>query len=196
MIQIDSVLVSDKVLGEKFICDLKACKGACCVEGDAGAPLEKDELDMMKKILPKVKPFMRQVGIESIDKQGAYIKNAAGEFETPLIDGKECAYVNFDTKGTALCAIEQAYVAGKIKFKKPISCHLYPIRVSNNKMGEVINYEEWNICNAACKLGKKENVKVFEFLEEPITRKWGKKFFGKLKAADKLFVEKNKLEKK
>jgi hypothetical protein len=191
MIKIDNTLVSDRILEEKFICDLKACKGACCIEGDAGAPLEKKEIKILDRIYKKVKPYLRKEGIESIEKQGAWIKSKSGEYETPLIKGKECAYVIFDKKGTALCAIEQAYIDKKVKFKKPISCHLYPIRVSENKLGEMLNYEEWSICKAACALGKKENVKVYEFLQEPIERKWGKKYFRKLKTADELMKKKN-----
>lgn len=190
MIQIDNVVISDRVLEEKFICDLKACKGACCIEGDAGAPLNKDETVILDDIYEKVKPYMRKEGIQAIEKQGAWIKSKRGELETPLINGAECAYVVFDKKGTALCAIEQAYVDKQVKFKKPISCHLYPIRVSKNKIGEVLNYEEWNICKAACAFGKKENVKVYEFLQEPIERKWGKKFFKKIQEADRLLMEK------
>ncbi|MFI5203416.1 MAG: DUF3109 family protein [Flavobacteriales bacterium] len=190
MIQIDDKVISGRVLEEKFICDLKACKGACCIEGDAGAPLEKDETETLDKIFKKVKPYMRKEGIEAVEQQGAWIKSKNGELETPLVNGAECAYVVFDKKGTALCSIEQAYLDKKIKFKKPISCHLYPIRVSKNKIGEVLNYDEWSICKAACALGKKEDVKVYEFLREPIERKWGKKFYKQLEEADKLIQKK------
>jgi hypothetical protein len=191
MIQIDNKIISDRILEEKFICDLKACKGACCVEGDAGAPLDEEETEILDSIFPKVKPYLRKEGIEAIEKQGTWIKSKRGEYETPLINGAECAYVVFDKKGTALCGIEQAYIEKKIKYKKPISCHLYPIRVSKTKTGEVLNYDEWSICKAACALGKKENVKVYEFLQEPIERQWGKKFFKQLQEADKLLAEKS-----
>lgn len=190
MIEIGNKLVSDELFEKKFVCDLNACKGICCIEGDSGAPLEEAELPILDRIYDKVKPFLRQEGIEAIESQGKYVKDWDDEYVTPLIDGKECAYVTFDKKGIAKCGIEEAYLAGQIKWKKPISCHLYPIRVSRFRNGtEALNYHEWPICEPACACGEKLDVKVFRFLKEPIIRAWGKRFYNQMEAADKLLSE-------
>jgi len=189
MIQIDDKLISDQVLEKRFVCDLNACKGACCIEGDAGAPLEKKEVAILKKIWPKVKPYLRPEGVKAIEKQGTSIKAKDGELETPLVNGAECAYVIFDEKGITKCGIEKAYEEGVIDYKKPISCHLYPIRIKETKAGYILNYDEWDICKPACKCGKKLDVKVYRFLKEPITRKFGEDFFEQLSAADGLLED-------
>lgn len=192
MIQIDDKLISDQVLEKRFVCDLNACKGACCVEGDAGAPLEKKEVAILKKIWPKVKPYLRPEGVAAIEKQGTSIVANDGELETPLVNGAECAYVIFDEKGITKCGIEKAYEEGVIDYKKPISCHLYPIRIKETKAGPILNYDEWDICKAACKYGKKLDVKVYQFLREPLIRKFGEDFFEQLSAADGLIEEEKK----
>lgn len=188
MIDIDGKLISEELFTRKFVCDLAACKGACCVEGDAGAPLEEEELSILDDIYKDVKPYMRKEGIEVVEKEGKYTKDSFdGAWVTPLVNNAECAYVTFDKNGTAKCAIEQAYNDKKIDFKKPISCHLYPIRVSKLRSGEALNYNEWNICRPACSCGDQLNVKVYQFLKEPISRKYGEEFFEQLKQADSLF---------
>lgn len=188
MIDIDGKLISEELFTRKFVCDLAACKGACCVEGDAGAPLEDDELSILDDIYHDVKPYMRKEGIEVVEREGKYTKDSFdGAWVTPLVNNAECAYVTFDVNGTAKCAIEQAYNDKKIDFKKPISCHLYPIRVSKLRAGEALNYNEWNICKPACSCGDQLNVKVYQFLKEPISRKYGAEFFEQLKQADELF---------
>ena len=192
MIQIDDKLISDRILENRFVCDLTACKGACCIEGDAGAPLEKEETKILDKIYTKVKPYLRPEGRAAIEAQGKWIKADDGELETPLVNGAECAYVIFDEKGITKCGIEKAYEDGKIDWKKPISCHLYPIRVNKTKAGYILNYDEWNICKAACTFGKKRDVKVYQFLKEPIARKFGEDFYEALEQADKLYLEEKK----
>lgn len=188
MIDIDGKLISEELFTRKFVCDLAACKGACCVEGDAGAPLEDDELSILDDIYHDVKPYMRKEGIEVVEREGKYTKDSFdGAWVTPLVNNAECAYVTFDDNGIAKCAIEQAYNDKKIDFKKPISCHLYPIRVSKLRAGEALNYNEWNICKPACSCGDQLNVKVYQFLKEPISRKYGAEFFEQLKQADELF---------
>lgn len=188
MIDIDGKLISEELFTRKFVCDLAACKGACCVEGDAGAPLEDDELSILDDIYHDVKPYMRKEGIEVVEREGKYTKDSFdGAWVTPLVNNAECAYVTFDDNGTAKCAIEQAYNDKKIDFKKPISCHLYPIRVSKLRAGEALNYNEWNICKPACSCGDQLNVKVYQFLKEPISRKYGVDFFEQLNQADELF---------
>ena len=187
MLVIQDILVSDALVEEHFICNLKACKGICCVEGDFGAPLETEELHTLEKIYDKVKPFLAPDGIAAIEKEGlfTYIKEEK-EYTTPLIDGGPCAYRVWKD-GIVACGIEMAYYAGEVDFKKPISCHLYPIRVKENKKTgfEALNYDEWDICSPACALGKKEQVPVYQFLKEPIIRKYGDDFYEELDAAAK-----------
>ena len=183
MILIDDILISDDVLKKQFLCNLKACKGACCVEGDLGAPLNADELPVLTEIYAQVKPFLTQQGIDEIETQGLYILNDDGTAATPLIDGKACVYINYDADGTAKCGIEQAFLAGKIDWKKPISCHLYPIRLDKTKYYTAVNYDKWDICNAACELGKKNQLPVYKFLKEPLIRQFGADFYEQLQHA-------------
>ncbi len=186
MLIIQDKLISDDILEKRFVCNLKACKGICCVEGDSGAPLEDEERVILDQILDTVMPYLTEEGKDAIRNQGTSVYfDEAEEFGTPLIDGGACAFINFDEKGTALCGIEQAYLDGKTDFKKPISCHLYPIRVETNESRtfEALNYDKWDICSPACSFGEELNVPVYAFLEEAITRKYGAEFFAELKAA-------------
>jgi hypothetical protein len=190
MIAIGKALVSEDVIEKQFVCDLHACKGACCVKGDYGAPLEKEELPIMEEIYEKVKPYLREEGIKAIEKQGKYLLYEKKEWVTPLVKGKECAYTIFE-KGIAKCGIEKAYYEGKIEWKKPISCHLYPIRITKQKNGmEAVNYDRWNICNPACKLGDSLKVPVFKFLKDSLIRQYGEDWYKQLEiAADLLSKE-------
>jgi hypothetical protein len=191
MIAIQNTLVSEEIIEKKFVCDLNACKGACCVKGDYGAPLEKDELEQLDKVYDKVKPYLTEEGIKSIEKQGRYLLYEKKEWVTPLIKGKECAYTVFE-KGIAKCAIEKAYYDGKIDWKKPISCHLYPIRINKQKNGvEAVNYDRWSICNPACKLGDNLKVPVFKFLKDSLIRKYGEDWYKELELYS-TELEKNK----
>ncbi|MBK6399503.1 MAG: DUF3109 family protein [Bacteroidetes bacterium] len=184
MLVIDNTLITDEVLEKHFVCDLNACKGACCVKGDYGAPLEDDELEQLDKVYDKVKPYMTPAGIEAVEKQGKYLLYEKKEWVTPLIKGKECAYTFFDEAGVAKCAIEKAYYEGKVKWKKPISCHLYPIRITKQRNGlEALNYDKWSICKAACKLGDSLKVPVYKFLKDSLTRKYGKEWYKQLEIA-------------
>lgn len=189
MIQIDDTLISDDVFEKRFVCDLSACKGACCVEGDSGAPLEADEIDILEDILDEVKPYMRPEGIARVEETGVFTIDTDGEYVTPLVNNAECAFVQFDRHGIAKCAIEMAYREGKIDFPKPISCHLYPIRLSNLKDFTAVNYHHWPICDPARACGARLNVKVFRFLKEPLIRRFGEDYFEKLEAADRLKTE-------
>ncbi len=190
MIAIGKALVSEDVIEKQFVCDLNACKGACCVKGDYGAPLEKEELPIMDEIYEKVKPYLREEGIKAIEKQGKYLLYEKKEWVTPLVKGKECAYTIFE-KGIAKCGIEKAYYEGKIEWKKPISCHLYPIRITKQKNGmEAVNYDRWNICNPACKLGDSLKLPVFKFLKDSLIRQYGEDWYKELEiAADLLSKE-------
>lgn len=180
MFQLGKTIVSEDIIEKEFVCNLSACKGQCCIDGEAGAPLEKDELQILEDIYPKVKPFLRPEGVKAIEEQGTWIKSDFDELETPLIDGADCAYVIFDDKGTALCAIEEAYNQDLIDWKKPISCHLYPIRVKEYSEFAAVNYHKWDICDDACSLGKELQVPVYKFLKQSLTRKFGENWYKEL----------------
>jgi len=190
MIQIDNALLSEDLFSKRFVCDLGACKGACCVEGDSGAPLEAEEVGKLEDALDDIKPYMRQEGIDRVEETGVFTIDVDGEYVTPLVNDEECAFVSFDKNGTAKCSIEQAHRDGKTDFLKPISCHLYPIRLTQLKDYVALNYHYWPICDPARSCGAKLDVKVFKFLKEPITRKFGEDFFDKLVEADRLISEK------
>lgn len=180
MLQIGKTIVSEDIIEKDFVCNLAACKGQCCIDGDAGAPLEEKELQIMRDIYPKVKPFLRKVGIQAIEEQGVYTTDKNNESETTLIAGKDCAYVIYDEKKMALCAIEEAYNHGKITWKKPISCHLYPIRVRDYSDFSGVNYDRWDICNSACSLGKELKVPIYKFVKEALIRKFGLEWYTEL----------------
>ena len=148
MFQIGKTIVSEDIIEKDFVCNLSACHGACCVDGDAGAPLNLEETKILEDIYPKVKPFLRKEGIAAIEAQGTWVVGTDGTLETPLIDNKDCAYVIFDGR-TALCGIEQAYNQGEVTWKKPVSCHLYPIRIKEYSDFAAVNYHKWHICDKA-----------------------------------------------
>jgi len=179
MFQIGKTIISEELLEEEFVCNLSACKGACCVDGDAGAPLTAEETKILEEIYPQVKPLLRKEGIEAIEQQGSWVTGSDGELETPLIEGKECAYVIFDGK-TALCGIEQAYNQGLVGWKKPVSCHLYPVRIKEFAEFSAVNYHQWHICSPACELGKSLQVPVYKFVKEALIRRFGEDWYGKL----------------
>ncbi|MCF6181533.1 DUF3109 family protein [Lutibacter sp.] len=179
MFQLGKTIVSEDIIEKDFVCNLNACKGKCCIDGEAGAPLEEDELQILLDIYPKIKPFLRKEGIEAIENQGLFITNE-GEYETTLIDDKDCAYVIFDKNNIAKCGIEEAYNAGKIKWKKPVSCHLYPIRIMDYSEFSAVNYHHWPICDDACVLGAALQVPVYKFVKEALIRKFGKDWYAEL----------------
>ena len=190
MFQLGKTIVSEEIIKNDFVCNLSACKGACCIDGEAGAPLEKGEVAILNEIYPKVKPFLRKEGIEVIESEGTSITNDWGELETPLIKGADCAYVIFDEKNTALCGIEEAYNQGKINYKKPISCHLYPVRVKDYSEFSAVNYHKWEICDDACVLGKELQVPVYKFVKQALIRKFGEDWYKELeKTAEKHLSE-------
>ncbi|CAM3946430.1 DUF3109 domain-containing protein [Flavobacterium branchiophilum] len=185
MFQLGKTIVSEDILEKKFVCNLSACHGACCVDGDAGAPLSAEETEILEAIYPKIKPFLRKEGIEAIENQGTWVKGTDGDLETPLIDNKDCAYVIFDGK-TALCGIEQAYNQGIVSWKKPVSCHLYPIRVKDFTEFAAVNYDRWDICDDACSLGNELGIPVYQFVKEALIRRFGADWYFELEkvAAD------------
>ena len=180
MIQVGEILVSDDIREKEFVCNLEKCKGACCVEGDYGAPLEDDELEILAEIYPKIKKYLSPEGIKAIDEQGTHVLDEDGDWSTPVIQGRECAYAVYDKQGILKCGIEQAYNDGKIGWKKPISCHLYPIRVTQKKSFEALNYHKWHICSPACALGKELQVPIYKFLKDPLIRKYGEAWYQQL----------------
>ena len=174
MIVVGNTIISDDIKEEYFTCDLDKCKGGCCVEGDLGAPLTLDELEELEEAYPGVKPFLSDEGRKAIEEQGCYIKDFEGDFSTPTVNGKECAYAIYDQKGILKCGIEVAFQAGKTEFQKPISCHLYPIRITKYDDYEAINYDQWHICSHACSLGQALKKPLYEFLKDPLIRKYGR----------------------
>ena len=181
LIEVKDKVVSTLLFENKFVCDLNACKGACCVEGDSGAPIKLDEISILEDDLENIKPFMRKEGIEAVEKTGVfYMDHWDNEPVTTLVNNKECSFVFFDEKGITKCAIEKAYNEGKTTLKKPISCHLYPIRIQKYTDFVALNYSEWDICKPACECGSKLDVRVYKFLKEPIIRAFGDEFYQEL----------------
>lgn len=180
MLIIDKTVVASDVTKESFVCDLNKCKGACCVEGDLGAPVEEDELEKLDAVVELVKPYLSKEAIEVLDIQGAYTLDDEGDFSTTTINNKECAFAYYDEAKILKCSIEQAWKDGKTDFQKPVSCHLYPIRIKQLGDYEAINYDRWDICSAACDLGAKLKVPVHRFLKDALTRKYGEAWFQKL----------------
>tara|TARA_R110002012_G_scaffold83533_4_gene210161 strand:+ start:1229 stop:1801 length:573 start_codon:yes stop_codon:yes gene_type:complete len=190
MFQLGKTIISEDIINKDFVCNLSACKGACCIDGDAGAPLTVEEADILEDIYPKIKSYLRPEGIKAIETQGTSVLNF-GELETPLINNADCAYVIFDEKKTALCAIEEAYNQGDITWKKPVSCHLYPIRVKEYSEFSAVNYDKWEICDDACSLGKELQVPVYKFVKEALIRKFGTDWYNDLeKTVEKLNLKK------
>lgn len=191
MFQLGKTIVSEDIIENDFVCNLNACKGACCVKGEAGAPLEKQEVIILNQIYPKIKHLLRQEGIQSIEQQGTYVVSDFGELETPLVNNQECAYVTFDKNNIAKCGIEEAYNTGIIDFKKPISCHLYPVRIKEYSEFSAVNYHKWDICDDACSLGKTVKVPVYVFVKEALIRKFGEKWY---KGLENIALKINKKE--
>jgi hypothetical protein len=181
MIIVGDTLISEEIFEEKFVCDLAACKGACCVEGESGAPLNEDELDRLEEVMEEVKPYLRPEGIAVIEEKGLFEVDIDGDLVTPLIGNHGvCAYAVFDADGTAKCGLEQAYLDGKTSWKKPISCHLYPIRLAKLHEYVAVNYHRWPICKPACECGSRLNVPVYAFLKEPLIRQFGEAWYNEL----------------
>ena len=192
MIAIDNILVSDDVVEKQFICDLSRCKGGCCEEGDAGAPLEKKEMQLLKDNYEAIKAYLTKDGVEAVEQKGYYLFDPEFGWVTPAISGKMCAYGFRDERGIINCGIEKAYSDGKTNWRKPISCHLYPIKAKRTSTHELLNYEpREKLCNPGCTLGEKMKVPVYEFLKEALIRKYGEEFYTVLdKVAKEYFSEK------
>lgn len=193
MIQIDDAIVTMDLLEEKFLCDLSACKGECCVEGESGAPLENEEVKIIEDLLPIVWDDLSPAAKEVIKEQGVAYKDYDGDMVTSIVNGKDCVFTYYDEEGICKCAIEKAYREGKVDFYKPISCHLYPIRLEKYREFTAVNYHRWRVCKAAVLLGEKKGLPVFKFLKEPLIRRFGEAWYNELElVADELEKQKNK----
>ncbi|MBL7817330.1 MAG: DUF3109 family protein [Saprospiraceae bacterium] len=192
MILIQDKLISDELVEEHFICNLSKCKGACCWEGDMGAPLDDGELDILNDIYPKVRPFLTEEGQNKIDTEGGYeYFKGMEQFGTQLLPDGKCAFLVIEPNGIAQCGIEKAWKAGEVDFQKPISCHLYPIRVTRSDGFEALNYDRWDICSNACKLGAEHKVPVYKFLKDALTRAYGADFYEELDATATYMASQN-----
>ena len=181
MFEIGKNLVSKALLDHAFCCDLSKCKGACCIEGDLGAPLLEEEKKILREVQPMIKPYLRPEGLVEIDSQGPFVLDEDGEYSTPLVNEKECAYVVFES-GVAKCGIEKAYEDGATKWPKPLSCHLYPIRVKRYESFTAVNIHHWKVCEPACSMGQELQLPVFRFLKNGIKRAFGIKFYEELES--------------
>lgn len=190
MIQIGNTLVSDDLLTEAFVCDLNACKGACCVEGEYGAPLTQDEADELAHLQDQIAPYLSDEGKATIADQGAWVTGEDGELETPLMPTGHCAYVIEDADKKLKCGLETVHQEGVLSFKKPLSCHLYPVRAQQYSSFEAVNYHQWDICGAACALGSSLKVKVYVFVKEALVRKFGEEWYAALEKAGAELAEK------
>jgi hypothetical protein len=195
MLVIRDVLVSDEIVEEYFHCNLEACKGACCWEGDFGAPLEEEEIMILNDLLDNIKPFLPERSISLLEKKDFHQSYPEMEEQgTTLHFDGACVFLAQSADGGYRCGIELAYESGKIPFQKPISCHLYPIRrKKNEEVGfEAMNYDRWEICNPACALGKKLSLPLYQFAEKAIKRFYGEDFYNELHAAAQYLTEKKK----
>lgn len=181
IIEIGDILVSEEVVTEYFVCDYETCRGVCCIEGDSGAPMEENEIDTIERDYPAFCQEMTQRGRDAVDAKGFFEIDRDGDIVTPLVGGScECAFCHFGPSGEALCAIE------KCGLRKPVSCSLYPIRVTKFKNGGLaLNLHRWEICACAFEKGKKEKVRVYEFLKKPLTDNFGSDFYEALDSAAK-----------
>lgn len=182
MVQIEDKLISFDIFEKQFFCDLPKCLGTCCVHGQSGAPLELQEIELLKQELENIKPFLKPEGLKAIEEQGVAVVDFDGDMVTPLIEQEECAF-SIEKGDITLCAIEEAWQQGKVQFRKPISCHLYPIRVTKYPTFSALNYDRWSVCEPARVLGKKEGVLVFRFLKEAIIRAYGESFYAEMEDA-------------
>lgn len=184
MLQIDNTIISLDLLDEQFVCELSTCKGICCVEGDSGAPLEVEEIQIIEDLLPVIWDDLSEKSKDIIKKQGISYIDEDDEPVTSIVDGRECVFTYFDEKGICKCAIEKAFREGKTNFYKPISCHLYPVRLQKYNEFTAVNYHRWSVCECATVLGRNLKIPVYQFLKEPLVRKFGQDWFNELEQAD------------
>lgn len=183
MLQIENTVISLDLLNQFFLCDLNACLGECCIDGDAGAPLELEEVAELEEVLPLILDDISPAARQVIEEQGVAYVDEEGDLVTSIVNGKDCVFTCYESDGMCKCAIEKAFLEGKTLFRKPVSCHLYPVRVKKYDTFYAVNYHKWHICKAACLLGKQQGVRLFEMLKDPLIRKFGKKWYSMLTTA-------------
>ncbi|MBI2258000.1 MAG: DUF3109 family protein [Flavobacteriia bacterium] len=184
LFEVQNKMVSSEIFSRYFSCDYKMCKGACCVEGNGGAPINEDEMGLLELHLDKILPYIHLEGKRKIEKDGFFYSDWENEKATQLVHGKNCVFSQKTEEGTIVCGIELAFLNNKIPFNKPISCQLYPIRVQNLKNGAALNYHEWDICKAAILLGEKNKIPVYQFLKNAIINAFGEEFYKELELID------------
>lgn len=189
MLQIKDALVSLDVVERFFLCDLDKCLGECCIEGDAGAPITEEEFETLKRILPAVWDELLPKAQEVIKEKGVGYVDEEGDLVTQIVDGKNCVFSCYGKNGMCYCAIEKLYREGKIDFYKPISCHLYPLRLKEYPTFTAVNFHRWKICKCAEVLGRKEGVRAYQFLKEPLIRRFGAEWYAELEEACNLYLE-------
>lgn len=180
MQEVKDTLISDDLYERQFVCDLASCKGACCVEGDSGAPLSEEECSILDDVYDEVKPYMRAEGIAEVEKNGTFVMDIDGDLVTPLVNNRECAYVFFAEDGGTRCAIEAAYRDNKIQWKKPISCELFPVRIKEYESFTAVNVQFLDICSCACEMGEKLQVPVYKFLKDPLIKRFGADWYAEM----------------
>lgn len=191
MIEIGRIILSQAIFSEHFVCDLLKCKGACCVEGDSGAPLTPEEAKIIEKDYPNFEKYLPEHHKKEIQKQGFSMIDDDGDLVTPLVNKRQCAYSFYDENGILKCSIEKAFFEGKTQFRKPVSCHLFPIRITEYKRFDAVNYQELDICKPGRECGKSQKVKLYRFLKEPLIRKYGKEWYKEVEIAAN-YLEKQK----
>ena len=179
MLIVEDCIISDNLAEVKFCCDLAECRGACCVEGDSGAPLDSDEIPVLESLFPTVRQYMSDGGIRAVAEYGTSVVDSDGQPCTPLVEGRECAYAVVEDAVT-LCAIEKAWRDGKTDFRKPVSCHLYPVRIEDYGEFKAVNYHEWEICRCAVRKGRRDGEPLYRYLEEPLVRRFGQEWYDEL----------------
>ena len=187
MIEIGRTILSDDIFEKHFVCDILKCKGACCIEGDSGAPLTDDEAAMIELEYSNFEHYLPEKHKKEVEKQGYSVIDSDGDLVTPLVDNRQCAFSFYDERGILKCAIEKAYFEGKSKFRKPISCHLFPIRITEYKRFDAVNYQELEICKPGRECGTSQQVPLYKFLKEPLIKKYGADWYEQVElAADHL----------
>ncbi|MDZ4839093.1 MAG: DUF3109 family protein [Bacteroidota bacterium] len=192
MIILEQTIISEELLDNEFVCNLSACKGACCVEGDIGAPITSAEATIITDNINAIIPYMSEAGIGLLEERGFYEYDTDGELVTTCIDGNECVFVLTQPDGIHKCAIETAHLAGKLEFHKPLSCHLYPIRVSKVGGYDALNYNRWSVCSPACSLGEALGMPIYKFLKEPLIRAYGPVWYQDLEQIAEAYTDESK----
>jgi len=183
MIEIGKTVVSLDVFESHFCCDITQCKGACCIEGDSGAPLTEDEAVQIRTLYPLFREYLSEENQKEIERQGFSVVDTDGDLVTPIVGRNECVYTFVDKNGVTLCAIEKAWLEKEISFRKPVSCHLFPIRITEYKRFDAINYQQLQICKPGRTCGKKKKLPLWKYLKEPLIRKYGETWYYDLEMA-------------